>query len=171
MRSVLIANEPGGGFGMPWKGDAPCFNFNIPRENIPANELDKIADKSEITTLVIGVDLADYSFVSEFSNLKQLYIYSGDTLTDISFIKPLVKLRQLYIAASHIASLEPLEELVTEKARLLAESEEKQAFFTSYPFEAVCIRSDCLNCSPRDFKEKFKETRVLFTREFYINNR
>lgn len=170
MKSILIANEPGGSFGMPWKGDAPCFNFNIPRENIPADELDKIADKSEITTLVLGVDLQDYSVVSEFSELKQLYIYSGENLTDLSFIKPLVRLRQLYIAESHITSLEPFEELIKEKARLLAESEEKNAFFT-YPFEAVCIRSDRLNCSPRDFKEKYKETRVLFTREFYINNR
>lgn len=170
MRSILIANEHGNGFGLPWKGDAPCFNFNIPRENIPAEELPKIADKSEITTLVLGVDPEDYSVVSEFSELKQLYIYSGEKLTNLSFIKPLVKLRQLYIAESHIESLEPFEELIKEKARLHAESEEKNAFFT-YPFEAVCIRSDRLSINPRELKEKYKETRVLFTQEFYINNR
>lgn len=167
MRSILIANEPGGSFGLPWKGDAPCFNFNFPRKNIPADELDKIADKSEITTLVLGVDLQDYSVISEFLNLNQLYIYSGNSLTDISFIKPLVKLHQLYIAESHISSLEPFAELIKEKARLLDESgESKDAFFT-YPFEAVCIRSDRLDCKPEDYIDKT----VLFTREFYINNR
>lgn len=79
MRSILIANEPGGSFGLPWKGDAPCFNFNFPRENVPADELDKIADKSEITTLVLGVDLQDYSVISEFLNLNQLYIIRETT--------------------------------------------------------------------------------------------
>lgn len=174
MRSILIADAPGSSFGLPWKGDAPCYNFNMPRGNIPAGELDKIADKSEITTLVIGVDMPDYGFVSEFVNLKQLYIYSGNNLTDISFIKPLVKLQQLYITESHIASLEPLEELIMEKGRLLAESKETHPFFI-YSFEAVCIRSDSLpdrpDCKPRALKEKFKNTRVLLTREFYINNR
>ncbi|MDE6732166.1 MAG: hypothetical protein K2J77_04745 [Oscillospiraceae bacterium] len=157
MKSILIADEPGGSFGLPWKGDAPCFNFNVPRENIPADELPKIADKSEITTLVLGVDLQDYSVVSEFSELTQLYIYSGEKLTDISFIKPLVKLHQLYIAKSHISSLEPLEELIREKARLLLENKDNTNAFFTYYIEALCISSDSLNCTTREFKERFKD--------------
>lgn len=173
MKSILIANEPASGFGLPWKGDAPCYNFNIPRENIPAEELSKIADKSEITTLVLGVDLEDYSVVSEFSELKQLYIYSGKNLIDIAFIKPLVKLNQLYIAESHTASLEPLAELITKKARLLAENDDESmnAFFT-YHIEALCITSDCLNCTTREFKGRFKgkypEDNLINDRDFFF---
>lgn len=172
MKSILIADEPGNGFGLPWKGDAPCYNFNFPRENIPAEELPKIADKSEITTLVIGVDLEDYSVVSEFSELTQLYIYSGEKLTDISFIKPLVKLHQLYIAESHISSLEPLAELITEKARLLTENKDDTNALFTYYIEALCIASDSLNCTTREFKERFNgkypERSLVSGRDFFF---
>lgn len=164
MRSILIADYPGGSFGMPWRGDAPCFNFNYPREHLRPEELDKIGDKTDIETLVIGVDLPDYGFISELVNLRQLYIYSGKNLKDIEFIRPLVGLRQLYIYESQISSLEPFEALAAEKSRLYQESSKDLKAIITYPFEAVCIRSDFINCDLRELK-KYDSLR---TRELYI---
>lgn len=164
MRSILIADNPGGSFGMPWRGDAPCFNFRYPREHLRPDELDKIGDKTDIEALVIGVDLPDYGFISKLVNLKQLYIYSGKNLKDMAFITPLVRLRQLYIYESRISSLEPFEALAAEKTRLFEESSKDIKAIITYPFEAVCIRSDLLDCDPRDLK-KYDS---LDTREFYI---
>lgn len=167
MRQILIAEKPGSSYGMPWKGDAPCFNFNIPNEHFRADEIENIGDKSEIETLVIGCDLPDYDFISDMVNLRQLYIYSGENLSDLSFIERLVCLRQLYLAESHITSLEPFASLIAEKSRLYSEGPDKIERILKYAFEAICIRSDCLDCDPNDFIDKY----VLRTREFTINNK
>lgn len=167
MRRILIAEEPCSSYGLPWKGDAPCFNFRVPDEHFRADEIENIGDKSEIETLVIGCDLPDYDFVSDMINLRQLYIYSGENLSDLSFIERLVCLRQLYIAQSHISSLEPLAALTAEKSRLYNEDPHNIESIFKYTFEAVCIRSDRLDCDPNDFTNQD----VLRTREFVINKK
>lgn len=40
MRHILIAEKPACSYGMPWKGDAPCFNFNMPNEHFRAYEIE-----------------------------------------------------------------------------------------------------------------------------------
>lgn len=167
MRRILIAEKPGSSYGMPWKSDAPCFNFNMPNEHYRADEIENIGDKSEIETLVLGCDLPDYDFISDMVNLRQLYIYSGENLSDLSFIERLVCLRQLYLAESHITSLEPLVSLTAEKSRLYSEGSNDIAHMLKYVFEAVCIRSDRLDCDPNDLTDKY----VLCTREFVINGK
>lgn len=167
MRRILIAEKPGSSYGMPWKGDAPCFNFNMPDEHFRADEIENIGDRSEIETLVIGCDLPDYAFISDMINLQQLYIYSGENLSDLSFIEGLICLRQLYIAESHIASLDAFVALTAEKSRLYGESPKGIERILKYVFEAVCIRSDHLDCDPNDLADKD----VLRTREFFINNK
>lgn len=152
---------------MPWKGDAPCYNFNVPNEHFRADEIDKAGDKSEIETLVIGCGLPDHSFISQMINLRQLYIYSGEKLSDLSFIEGLVYLRQLYIAESHITSLQPLAALAAEKSRLYNESPKDIEHMLKYVFEAVCIRSDHLDRIPSDLAD----SDVLHTREFIINDK
>lgn len=167
MRHILIAEKPASSYGMPWKGDAPCFNFNAPDEHFRADEIEKIGDKSEIEALVIGCDLPSYGFISDMVNLRQLYIYSGSDLSDLSFIERLVCLKQLYIAESHIISLEPFASLTAEKSRLYNEAPNNIGHMLKYTFEAVCIRSDHLDCDPNDLTDNY----VLHTREFVINNK
>lgn len=167
MRQILIAEKPISVYKMPWKSDGRCFNFRAPNEHFRADEIDKIGDKSEIETLVIGCDLPDYDFISDMVNLRQLYIYSGENLSDLSFIERLVCLRQLYIAQSHIGSLELFTALVTKKSRLYREGPDDIEHMLKYAFEAVSIHSDRLDCDPNDFTDKY----VLRTRDFVINNK
>lgn len=167
MRRILIADNPGSSYGMPWKGDAPCFNFKMPNEHFHVDEIENIGDKSEIGTLVIGCNLPDYDFISDMVNLQQLYIYSGKNLIDLSFIEGLVCLRQLYLAESHITSLEPFASLTAEKSRLYREGPNDIEHMLKYAFEAVCLCSDRLDCDPNELTDKY----VLRTREFVINNK
>jgi Leucine-rich repeat (LRR) protein len=71
------------GVPAPWQGDGSCYNMSIP--NIAVN-IAKIPDWEEeitqtpefegIETLVIGGDVEDFSFVSHFTGLRELYLYT-----------------------------------------------------------------------------------------------
>lgn len=167
MRRILIAEKPVNSYGMPWRSDGTCFSFKGPNEHLRPDEIANIGDKSEIESLVISCDLPDYGFISDMVNLQQLYIYSGGNLSDFSFIENLICLRHLFIAESHIGSLEPLVRLAAEKSRLYAESPQDFKSIFKYFFEAVCIRSDCLDCDPNDLAD----IDALRAREFVINNK
>ena len=170
MRQILIAETEAGSYGLPWKKDSTCFNFKFPKETVHPDDIDKITDSSDIDALVIGCDLSDYSFISDMTNLTQLYIYSGENITDLSFIENLVHLRQLYVAGTHITSIEPLIKLTAEKSRLLTAAREKdnrlRAYF-DYAFEAVYLQSDKFDCNPKDLAED----NVLRTDEIIVNGK
>ncbi|MGN0496400.1 MAG: leucine-rich repeat domain-containing protein [Lachnospiraceae bacterium] len=131
-------------YGFPWRYDATCYNFHGPEETVLDREIETLKDKTEIETLVIGCDLENYNFIADMTNLRQLYIYSGNQLNDISFVKNLVDLRQLYIAQSQIDSLDGLVQLITEqKKRFDAETDLMKRLFIG--IDAVCIESACKN--------------------------
>lgn len=145
MRKILIENMEISprecSYGMPWRHDANCFNFNVPEETVLKKDIEKIEDNTDIDVLVIGCDLEDYDFISEMVNLRQLYIYKGNNLKDISFLKSLINLQQLYISESHIASLDALVKLIKEQKRLFdAETDFGKRLIMG--LDAICINSD-----------------------------
>ena len=146
MRRILIENsviEPKKcSYGFPWKSDAICYNFRMPEECISAADIDKINDKDDIETLVIGCNLDSYDFISDMINLKQLYIYSGDNVRNLNFTEKLVNLQQLYIADTHISDLSPLYSLVKEKEQLMRNESDAMRKL-DYLVEGICIKTDC----------------------------
>lgn len=108
-------------YGLPWKYDATCFNFRPAKELVHVSEIDSIK-KKDVESLIIGCDLEDYSFISDMTNLKQLYIYSGQNITELDFVKNLVNLTQLFIADSKVESVEGVVELLKKKARIIDEA-------------------------------------------------
>lgn len=146
MRRILIENcelDPKEcSFGFPWKYDSNCFGFMFPTELVNASEINETDYGEEIESLIIGCDLEDYSFIASMGNLKQLYIYSGKNIRDISFVKGLTKLTHLYIADSHVESLEPLKELITEQKQLLDKETDLKKRLLNMPIKAICIESD-----------------------------
>ena len=58
MRRILIENnmvDPKKcSYGFPWKSDSICINFRMPEECVLTSDIDKITDKDNIETLVIG---------------------------------------------------------------------------------------------------------------------
>ena len=146
MRRILIYTEKidpqSCHYGMPWKSDATCFNFKSPDECVLVSELAQMGDLSEITTLVIGCDLPDYSFISEMNHLEQLYIYAGGNVVDLTFASNLLNLQHLYIENSHVSSLEPLKKLINQKEeRYLAEKEMFRKLRLG--ISGICIETDC----------------------------
>ena len=145
MRYILIDKERRNpkecAYGFPWKYDAPCYNFRMPEEAFTPDDIAGIENKSDIETLVIACDLEDYSFFEDMTGLEQLYIYSGTNIRDLSILKPLHHLRQLYITRTHVASLDPLIELIQEMKRLHdLETDSRKRIFMS--MEGICINSD-----------------------------
>lgn len=145
MKRILIENsiiDPQKcSFGFPWESDVPCFNFRMPEEYLSAADIDKIVDKNDIETLVIGCDLDSYEFISDMVNLKYLYIYTGANVKNLNFAEKLVKLRQLYIADTHISDLSPLYPLMKEKEQLIM-NEPDIIKRTDYIIEGICIDTD-----------------------------
>ena len=146
MRRILIEKEmidpKHCSYGFPWKSDGPCFNFRMPEECVLAEDVDKIADKDNIETLVIGCDLDSYDFISDMVNLKFLYIYKGNNVKNLDFVKKLVKLQQLYIVNTHLSDLTPLYPLVMEKERLMGNAADIYQKL-EYTVEGICVKTDC----------------------------
>lgn len=145
MRRILIEKEMINpkhcSYGFPWKSDVPCFNFRMPEECILAEDIDKITDKDNIETLVIGCDLDSYDFISDMVNLRFLYIYKGSNVKTLGFVEKLVWLDQLYIADTHISDISPLYPLVIEKERLM-KKEPNLMRGTDYMISGICIKTD-----------------------------
>ena len=168
MRKILLDNhqlDPTKcSYGLPWKHDAICFNFRGPEELILADNLDDLGDLSEIETLVIGCELDDYSFIAGMTNLQQLYIYTAANMSSLDFVESLIKLRQMYVANSHVASLESLVKLLSEKKRLLDEQNDIHNRI-AYIIEGICIESDV------DLDGKELLTSGVYMSELIINKR
>lgn len=151
MRNVLVEKEAvdpkGCSYGLPWKHDSICFNFDMPDELVLADNVGSISDPADIATVVIGCDLPDYGFLSAMENLKQLYVYSGTNLKDLKFLENMTKLRQLYIADSKLANISSLLKLIGKKNKLIqaaGSASDKNLFFKrlEYSIEGICIQSD-----------------------------
>lgn len=127
-------------YGLPWKYDATCFNFRPAKEQVHVSEIDSIK-KKDVESLIIGCDLEDYSFISDMTNLKQLYIYSGQNITELDFVKNLVNLTQLFIADSKVESVEGVVELLKKKARIIDEDPNPGRRILRQ-IEAVCIETE-----------------------------
>jgi hypothetical protein len=73
------------GLPAPWQGDGSCFNMRWPNiavniDRIPdwEQEITQAPEFEEIESLVIGGDVRDFSFVSHFKYLNELYVYTYD---------------------------------------------------------------------------------------------
>lgn len=143
MRRILIENHEldleQASYGLPWGHDSICYNFNSPNELVLETEIQNIETLSQIEALVIGCDLDDYSFIEDMSELRQLYIYTGNNITNLSFLSNLQDLRQLYIAGSNIDSLDGLIKLLQKQKTVYDSLEPSQRI--TYGLNAICVRS------------------------------
>ncbi len=168
MRKIQVGVEETQSFGLPWKYDAPCFNFEFPKEFIKADNLEELGDKSDIKTLVITCDLPDYGFIADMENLTHLYIYSGNNISNMRFIEKLYKLRQLLLYGTHISALDSLTKLLEEKTkRFKAETEPINRL--DWLLDVACVKSDCFDCDLQTLKDMMKP--YVSPSEIIINSR
>lgn len=145
MRKILITTNnnvdcEGISYGMPWKHDSCCYNFNMPDEHINVDSINEIENVDNIGTLVIGSPLNNYDFISRMTNIEQIYIYDAGFLKDLSFLKGLCKLNQLCILADKIGSISALLELLEKKERIIAENKTLHNIIL-YGLDCICLNT------------------------------
>lgn len=124
--SIAINSDgtPSRGAFIPWERTVSAFNMKKP---IVTLAVDDLQDKDIMNALkkcalegcYIYTALADYSFIADFIELKDLYILHGEHMSDLSFIRHLSKLFMFYLEGATLPDLNPLIDNCNENKVLL----------------------------------------------------
>lgn len=128
-------------YSLPWKNDAFCMNFNRPEEVIPPDEIGLI-NRDNTETIVIGCALKDVSFLKDFRNLRQLYIYDGRNVEDLSFLESMLLLKQFVLHGSHVCSIQSMVSLLEKKKEKIETGSDFLHNQLPYIMEGICMDSD-----------------------------
>lgn len=106
-------NNRVGAIPVPWEMTAHAYNMKIPDVFISPEDLnDKdLMDKIKSFHVVgcyIFTRLDDYSFIAEFSDMRDVYIIDGVNVKDLSFLSNLKDWRMLHLERAHLKDLRPI---------------------------------------------------------------
>ena len=103
-------------FPVPWVYNTDGANFMRPEMNYYiGNDLkfyEKFNRPEELECVVVHASIGDYSFLEDYVNLKQLYIYDDAKLEDLSFVTKLKQLKYLHISGSNVHDITPIAKLL-----------------------------------------------------------
>lgn len=104
---------PRGSIRVPWELTASAFNMRVPDVYLAPDDLDdpqmmETLGKFHMTGCYIFVSLEDYSFLGNFPELWDVYIYNGTKVTDLSFMLQLPEWKQFYLEDAVLEHLEDL---------------------------------------------------------------
>lgn len=123
VNGILIADGDRSGFGIPWYADSSAFQmtfpdlmFNVADSENGKWELDLI-HFSHIRTLHIYVPTEDLAFLSDFTNLKELYVENSKA-KNWAFLQNLINLCFLYLRECSLHDLRPIRDLYRKQERL-----------------------------------------------------
>ena len=105
--------NPRGSIAVPWERTAHAFNMKLPnvyfsRQDFESGELFSLISKFKVFGCYIFAAISDYSFLSDFKEIRDVFIADGRYLTDLSFMADLDDCGLLYIRGAHISDLAPL---------------------------------------------------------------
>ena len=126
-------------YSLPWRNDLICMNFDRPETMVLPEDI-PLLNRDEIETMVIGCILDDCTFLKEFHELKELYIYDGRKVEDLSFTETMTFLKQFVLYHSHVHSIHPLVTLLERKKERIKGNQISDWF--PYAMEGICIHSD-----------------------------
>ncbi len=101
---------------VPWQSMADAFNMKTPTVYLTPEDL----EDPEFWTLIDGMTVAgfyayaplkDYTVISRFPELMDLYLEHGDAVWDLDFLRPLTDLRMFYVENACLSDLEVLLDL------------------------------------------------------------
>lgn len=101
------------GVFVPWELTASAFNMKTPDIMLTVDDL---SDSDIINKLsccqVIGIyiftSLKNYSFLSQFHQVRDLFVLHGENIIDLSFVKNMPDLYMVYIENANLPNLDPL---------------------------------------------------------------
>jgi len=114
---LSIGITPDGGrppyIPVPWERTASAFNMKIPSFylepcDLEDEELMIQLESAHIIGMYILVPLEDYSFISRFPHLWDVYICRGGGKIDLSFVHDLKEWKMFYIRDAVIPDISPL---------------------------------------------------------------
>lgn len=102
-----------GAIPVPWEMTAHAYNMKIPDifiapEDLKDNDLMDKIKSFHVVGCYVFTQLDDYSFIAEFSDMRDVYIIDGVNVKDLSFLSNLKDWRMLYIERAHLKDLKPI---------------------------------------------------------------
>ncbi len=98
---------------VPWERTVSAFNMKPPKLTVSASDLgdDDIMSalgKCRVAGCYIFAPLSDYSFISRFGEIRDLFILHGENVRDLSFVRNLRELFMFYLEDAVLPDLGPL---------------------------------------------------------------
>jgi hypothetical protein len=98
---------------VPWERTTSAFNMRTPKITLAASDLqnDSIMEalnKCRMIGCYIFTPLTDYSFISGFTELMDLFILCGENIQDLSFVRDLPELFMFYLEDASLPDVKPL---------------------------------------------------------------
>lgn len=123
INGILIAEGNRSGFGIPWHADSSAFQMTFP--DLMFNVVDSENGKweldliyfSHIRTLHIYVPTEDLTFLSDFTNLRELYVENSKA-QNWAFLQNLINLCFLYLRECTFHDLTPILDLYRNQERV-----------------------------------------------------
>lgn len=101
------------GVFVPWKSTASAINMKTPDIMLTVDDLSDSDILQKLSCCrVIGVyiftALESYGFISQFHQVRDLFVLHGENMMDLSFIKNMPDLYMVYIEDASLPNLDPL---------------------------------------------------------------
>ncbi len=101
-----------GGF-IPWERTASAFNMKTPKVTISVDDLQNEEIMQEISACrmkgcYILAPLPDYSFLSDYHEICDIFIRYGENIKDLSFINDMPELFMFYLEDASLHDIAPL---------------------------------------------------------------
>lgn len=110
---ITANGEPRSSGWVPWQSMANAFNMRTPEIYLSPDDLTDEGIWSELSRFHINgcyifCPLADYSFLSRLSELRDITIHQGSALRDLSFLRPMERWFQLHVEDAVLENLNDL---------------------------------------------------------------
>ena len=111
--AITVDGTPMHGGFIPWKHTSNAFNMKTPNVTISIDDLQDKEIMGEIYKCKINgcyilTSLSDYSFLSQFHDLWDLFIRCGENINDLSFIRNMPGLFLFYLEDAKLKDIRPL---------------------------------------------------------------
>jgi len=96
---------------IPWESTGQAYNMCTPNvyiapEDLEDEEIMNMLKSYKVVGCYIWVPLTDYSFISNFEELWDLYIANGDKIRDLIFMENLNQCRMLFLQNAKLENLD-----------------------------------------------------------------
>ena len=110
---ITADGSPVKAISVPWERTGSAYNMRIPNvfleeKDLSTPEIMAALDKFTVIGCYILTALEDYSFLSKFVHLEDVYIRAGENITDLSFMENLTEWFMFYLEDAHLTNLDAL---------------------------------------------------------------